>query len=122
MLILKSVPLFMVAALAFLPGIAGAASVDIQSGSSRVVIDRDGQIFIRGRNVGRDVYSDSNFDDEDVDRVIPRIYPYSNRLYRPSSLRRERDYRSYYRGRCKGYSHSHSSYGSRSYSSSTICN
>ncbi len=121
MSILKSIPLFMVATLAFLPGIAGAASVDIQSGSSRVVIDRDGQIFIRDRNVGHDVYSDSNFDDEDLDRVIPRIYPYSNGLYRPS-LRRDRYYRDYSRGRCKGYSYSRSSYSSRSYSSTTVCN
>jgi hypothetical protein len=119
MSILKSIPLFMVATLAFLPGIAGAASVDIQSGSSRVVIDRGGEIYIRNRNIGRDAYSDSDFD-EDIDRVIPRIYPYSNRLYRPS-LRRGY-YRDFSRGRCKGYSYSRSSYGSRSYSSSTVCN
>jgi hypothetical protein len=119
MFILKSIPLFMVASLAFLPGIAGAASVDIHSGSSRVIIDPDGQVYIRNQRVERDVYSDSDFD-EDVDRVIPRAYPYSNRLYRPS-LRRDRYYRSYSRGRCKGYSYSHSSYGSSSYSSSTIC-
>lgn len=111
----------MLATLAFLPGIAGAANVDIQSGSSRVVIDRDGQILIRNRNVGRDVYSDSNFDNKDVDQVIPRIYPYSDRLYRPS-LRRSLYYRNYSRGWCRGYSYSHSSYGSSSYSSSTICN
>jgi hypothetical protein len=120
MLILKSIPLFMVATLAFFPGIAGAASVDIQSGSSRVTIDPDGQVYIRNQKVRRDTYSDSDFD-EDMDRVIPYILPYSRRLYRPG-LSRDRDYRNYSRGRCRDYSYSHSSYGSSSYSSSTICN
>lgn len=121
MSILKTTSLFMVATLAFLPGIAAAASVDIKSGSSRVVIDRDGQVYIRNKKVVRDVYYDdydSDFD-EDLDRVIPRVYPYSTRRYRPSL--RNRYYRGY-RGKCKGYSYSRSSYGSSTYSSSTVCN
>jgi hypothetical protein len=121
MLILKSVPLLMVATLAFLPGIAGAASVDIQSGNSRVVIDRDGQVDIRNERVGRNVYSDYD-DDDDLDRVIPFPNPYSDRLYRRGYYR-DRYYggnRSY-RGKCRGHSHSYNTYGSSSYSSTTVC-
>jgi hypothetical protein len=121
MLILKSVPLLMVAALAFLPGIAGAASVDIQSGNSRVVIDRDGQVDTRDERVGRNVYSDYD-DDDDLDRVIPLPTPYSNRLYRRGYYR-DRYYggnRSY-RGKCRGHSYSYSRSGSSTYSSTTVC-
>jgi hypothetical protein len=120
MLILKSVPLLMVAALAFLPGIAGAASVDIQSGNSRVVIDRDGQVDIRDERVGRNVYSD--YDDDDLDRVISLPRTYRNKLYR-RGYTRDRYYggnRSY-RGKCRGHSHSHNTYGSSTYSSTTVC-
>jgi hypothetical protein len=119
MLILKSVPLLMVAALAFLPGIAGAASVDIQSGNSRVVIDRDGQVDIRNERVGRNGYSDY---DDDIDRVIPLTSPYGNRLYR-HGYSRDRYYgkNRYYRGKCRGYSHSYSRNGSSTYSSTTVC-
>jgi hypothetical protein len=120
MLILKSVPLLMVATLAFLPGIAGAASIDIQSGNSRVVIDRDGQVYTNQR-VGRDIYSDYDYDD-DLDRVIPLGSPYGNRLYR-RGYSRDRYYggnRSY-RGKCKGHSYSYSRNGSSSYSSTTVC-
>jgi hypothetical protein len=120
MLILKSVPLLMVVALAFLPGIAGAASVEIQSGNSRVVIDRDGQVDIRNERVGRNVYSD--YDDDDLDRVIPLTSPYGNRLYR-RGYSRDRYYggnRSY-RGKCRRHSHSYSRNGSSSHSSTTVC-
>jgi hypothetical protein len=120
MLILKSVPLFMVVALAFFPGIAGAASVEIQSGNSRVVIGREGQVYIRNQRVGRDVYSD--YDDDDLDRVIPLPTPYSNRLYRRGYYR-DRYYggnRSY-RGKCRGHSYSYSRSGSSTYSSTTVC-
>ncbi len=124
MFILKSVPLLMVAALAFLPGIAGAASVDIQSGNSRVVIDREGQVDIHNERVGRNVYSDYDDDDydDDLDRVIPLPTPYSNRLYRRGYYR-DRYYggnRSYL-GKCRGHSHSHNTYGSSTYSSTTVC-
>jgi hypothetical protein len=115
MLHTKSVPLFAVAFLTLLPGIAGAASVDIRSGGSRVVIDRDGQVFIRNGNRERDFYSDSNFDD-DLDRVIPPLNPRLGGLYRPRSNRDR-----YNRGRCKEYSHSYSRGGSSSYSSSVVC-
>jgi hypothetical protein len=123
MLILKSVPLLMVATLAFLPGIAGAASVDIQSGNSRVVIDRDGQVDIRNERVGRNVYSDDDDDDDDDDdRVIPLPHTYRNKLYR-RGYSRDRYYggnRSY-RGKCRGHSHSYNRYGSSTYSSTTVC-
>lgn len=124
MLILKSVPLFMVVALAFFPGIAGAASVEVQSGNSRVVIGREGQVYIRGR----DVYSDSDYDDDDLDRVIPFPKPYSDRLYRRGYYR-DRYYGGnryyggsrYYRGKCRGHSYSYSRSGSSTYSSTTVC-
>jgi hypothetical protein len=122
MLILKSVPLLMVATLAFLPGIAGAASVDIQSGNSRVVIDRDGEVDIRNERVGRNVYSDDDDDfDDDLDRVIP-LFPTYNKLYR-RSYSRDRYYggNHSYLGKCRGHSHSHNTYGSSTYSSTTIC-
>jgi hypothetical protein len=117
MLILKSVPLLVVAALAFLPGIAGAASVEIQSGNSRVVIGREGQVYIRNR----DVYSDYD-DNDDLDRVILLTSPYGNRLYR-RGYTRDRYYRGNrsYRGKCRGHSHSYNTYGSSSYSSTTVC-
>jgi hypothetical protein len=121
MLILKSVPLFMVATLAFLPGIAGAASVDIESGNSRVVIDREGQVDIRNERVGRNVYSDDD-DDDDLDRVIPLPHTYRNKLYR-RGYSRDRYYggnRSY-RGKCRGHSRSYNRYGSSTYSSTTVC-
>ena len=119
MLILKSVPFLMVVTLAFLPGIAGAASVEIKSGNSRVVVGREGQVYIR--NVGRDVYSDYDYDD-DVDRVIPLTSPYGSRLYR-RGYTRDRYYggKRPYRGKCRGHSHSYSRNGSSSYSSSTVC-
>jgi hypothetical protein len=122
MLVLKSVPLFMVVALAFLPGIAGAASVDVQSGNARVVIGREGQVYIRNQRVGRDVYSDSDYDDDDLDRVIPLPTPYSNRLYRRGYYR-DRYYGGsrYYRGKCKGHTYSYSRSGSSTYSSTTVC-
>ncbi|NJM68435.1 MAG: hypothetical protein HC851_23610 [Acaryochloris sp. RU_4_1] len=121
MLILKSVPLFVLATLAFLPGIAGAASVDIQSGNSRVVVGREGQVYIRNERAGRDVYSNSDYNN-DLDRVIPLPHPYGDRLYR-RGYSRDRYYggnRSY-RGKCRGHSHSYSRNGSSSYSSTTVC-
>jgi hypothetical protein len=122
MLVLKSVPLFMVVALAFFPGIAGAASVDVQSGNARVVIDREGQVYIRNQRVGRDVYSDSDYNDDDLDRVIPLPTPYSNRLYRRGYYRdRYYDGSRYSRGKCRGHSYSYSRSGSSTYSSTTVC-
>lgn len=119
MLILKSVPLFMVATLAFLPGIAEAASVKIQSGGSQVVIGREGQVYIRNGQIGRDVYSDYD-DDDDLDRVIP--LPYGNKSYRRGYYR-DRYYGGsrYYRGKCRGHSYSYNRSGSSTYSSTTVC-
>ncbi|NJM76166.1 MAG: hypothetical protein HC852_10700 [Acaryochloridaceae cyanobacterium RU_4_10] len=122
MLILKSVPLLVVATLAFLPGIAGAANVDVQSGNSRVVIGREGQVYIRNERVGRDVYSDYDDDDYDIDRVIPLPRPYSNKIYRRGYYR-DRYYGGsrYYRGKCRGHTYSYSRSGSSTYSSTTVC-
>jgi hypothetical protein len=122
MLILKSVPLLVVATLAFLPGIAGAASVDVQSGNSRVVIGREGQVYIRNERIGRDVYSDYDDDDYDIDRVIPLPRPYSNKIYRRGYFR-DRYYGGsrYYRGKCRGHTYSYSRSGSSTYSSTTVC-
>ena len=112
----KSAPIFIATFIAFLPGIAGASSVDVISGNSRVIIDRQGQVLIRDNSQERNVYSDSEFDD-DFDRVIPPVNPRLKSIYRSKLLQNR-----FNRTRCKSYSHRYSRFGSSSYSSTTICN
>lgn len=114
----KSAPIFIATFIAFFPGIAGASSVDISSGDSRVIIDRQGQVFIRDGDGGqeRNIYSDSEFND-DFDRVIPPVNPSLKGSYRSRSPQNR-----FYRTRCKAYSHRYSRYGSSTYSSTTVCN
>ena len=112
----KSAPIFIATFIGFLPGIARASSVDISSGGSRVIIDRQGQVYVRDGGQERNIYSDSEFND-DFDRVIPPLNPSLKGSYRSRSPRNR-----FYRTRCKTYSHRYNRYGSSSYSSTTVCN
>jgi hypothetical protein len=109
--ILKSVPLIALVALALSPNIVYASSVDIQSDTARVVIDRGGQIYIRNENRADGDYSDL----DNNDWVISR--PSTRKFYR-RGLYRDR----YYRGKCRSYNTRYSRYGSSSYSSTIVCN
>ena len=112
----NSVPIFIATFIAFLPGVAGASNVDISAGSSRIIIDQQGQIFIRDGGQERNINSDSEFNN-DFDRVIPPVNPKLNSFHRSKWLQNR-----FYRTRCRAYSHRYSRYGSSGYSSTTVCN
>jgi hypothetical protein len=110
----KSIPLIVLFIAVLSQSAAHASGVDIESGRTRVSIDRNGQVYIRDNRNDRS-YDDSYSDLEDRDWVPSR--PYFRKFYR-RGLSRDR----YYRARCRSHNTSYSRYGSSTYSSTTICN
>jgi hypothetical protein len=111
--IFKSVSLIALIALALSPNIVSAASVDIQSDGSRVVIDRGGRVYIRNNEYGEDRFY-SDLDDSDW---VPSRPSYSRKIYRRGSPRSR-----YYRSKCRNHSTSYSRRGSSTHTSTMICN